>query len=775
MLPILRRSWPRRLRSWCGRVFAPTGVWSLVRWVLATSLCVWVLVSSVYVQFSPVRRKLVETARAGQHGVSVVLVGAEAIREPQLVIVCRVRNEGATDLGISVRAGGRLLRQVSIAPRSTSRIDISWARPATVPAGYRLELVGSTETWALEYLELANLHGFTRGAISFLILPAPQPFGGPGWWWVAPLFGCALLLAATRPPRWSRGLHLAWLLSSAGFVVLFLAAVLSPLLSPFRVVLSPGTLGLGLLVLAAPRVAAVGRRVEWSRFDPVVSRLKTVPWFGVLTVLALVAYTLFLALHVGAYAGQADSSGYMNNARLLGEARVTTPMRVVAGIPPTDLPAYAYVPLGFRPHGDRDMTPTYPIGLPLAVLAMAWVTGWDVAPHVIMVWHALLGVILMYGLAREAALSRGWAALGTALLATSPLYLFMSLQLMSDVPAMVWTTAAVWLAWRSRRDARWAAAAGAALAFAVLVRPTNLLALAPIAVALGASFQRWAWLIAGGAPGAGLLLFYNVAAYGHPLETGYGNVGPSFSLANLSLSFTNYLNNLPVVLTPLVALAGGLPILWRRSPRLVTMLVLWISSFGVLYAFYYNTHETWWYLRFVLPAFPPLIVGALQVGRRLLDLWPRRWWVDRASVSATRCAAGVAMAALIIGHNVKSDRLLNVTASGYGERVYPEVAGWARTHLPPNAVVAAVQVSGALFYYTHFPLLRWDSFRSDSFAPVQAALKARGQPLYAVLFPVEIEKFRVLADHLPGRWTKMGYVRELTVWRFEGLQSEPPD
>jgi 4-amino-4-deoxy-L-arabinose transferase-like glycosyltransferase len=553
-----------------------------------------------------------------------------------------------------------------------------------------------------------------------------------------------------------------------------LAAALSPLVSPFRVVLSPGTLGLGLLVLAAPRVVALGRSVPRSRFEPVVARLKTVPWFGMLAVLGLGAYALFLALHVGAYAGQTDSSGYLNNARLLGEARVATPMRIVAGIPPTDLPANACVPLGFRPHGDRDMAPIYPIGLPLAVLAVAWLAGWEVAPHLVMVCHALFGVILMYGLTREAALSRGWAVLGAVLLATSPLYLFISLQLMSDMPAMVWTTGAVWLAWRSRRDARWTAAAGAALAFAVLVRPTNLLALAPVAVVLGASFQRWAWLIAGGAPGAGLLLFYNLAAYGHPLETGYGDMGRLFSLGNLSSSFSNYLNNLPVVLTPLVALAGGLPILWRRSPRLVTMLVLWISSFGVLYAFYYHTHETWWYLRFVLPAFPPLIVGALLVARRLLDLWPRRWWVDRAGVRAASCAAGVAMAALIIAHNIRWDDQLQVAASGYDERVYPEATGWARTHLPPDAVVAAKQLSGALFYYTHFPLLRWDSFRGDSFAPVEARLKARGQPLYAVLFPYETEQFRALTDHLPGRWTKVGFVRQVTVWRLEGPESEPP-
>jgi 4-amino-4-deoxy-L-arabinose transferase-like glycosyltransferase len=440
-------------------------------------------------------------------------------------------------------------------------------------------------------------------------------------------------------------------------------------------------------------------------------------------------------------------------------------MRVVAGIPPADLPPFAYVPLGFRPHGGAEMSPTYPIGLPLAVLATAQLTGWSLGPHATMLWHALLGVALTYWLGRIAGVSKGLSLVGALMLATSPLYLFTSTTLMSDTPALVWTTAAVLLAWRSRDAPRLAALAGAAVATAVLVRPTNVLVLAPVAACLGLSPRRWAWLCAGGSPGAVVLLLYNSAAYGNPLTTGYGDVGSAFALANVPASLRTYAEWLHVELTPLVVLAPGLPMLSRRSPRLVAVLALWIAGFCGLYAFYYNTHEAWWYLRFLLPAFPPLLVAVLLVGRRLLDLLPADRWFSRSPALA---AAGLTVAVLVLAHNVSWVEKLEAAEAGRGERAYYEAATWARAHLPANSALVAGQTSGALFHYTDLPLLRWDMLPQERFALVVAALQRRRQPLYAVLFPFEVEDDRVLSERLPGAWTQVGAVRHVTIWRFDG-------
>jgi hypothetical protein len=337
---------------------------------------------------------------------------------------------------------------------------------------------------------------------------------------------------------------------------------------------------------------------------------------------------------------------------------------------------------------------------------------------------------------------------------------------MSDTPALVWTTAAVLLAWQRRRDARWALPAGAAVAFSVLVRPTNILVMAPVAVCLGLSLRRWAWLVAGGAPGAAFLLLYNRAAYDGALSTGYVDTGVLFTLANVRPALQAYVSWFPVLLTPLVALALGLPFVWRRAPARVAALVLWIASFAVVYAFYYHTHEAWWYLRFLQPIFPPLIAGALLVGRALVESVPLSLPSDARRTVAW--VGGIALAAAVLAHSAKWSARLHATEIGRGEHAYVEAADWARAHLPRNSVVAAMQVTGAFFYYTDFPLLRWDSFNPQNFPPVVAALGKSGQPLYAVLFPFERDGSRVLTERLPGNWALVGNVGETTIWRFEG-------
>jgi hypothetical protein len=300
---------------------------------------------------------------------------------------------------------------------------------------------------------------------------------------------------------------------------------------------------------------------------------------------------------------------------------------------------------------------------------------------------------------------------------------------------------------------------------AVLVRPTNVLVLAPVAVCLGLSPRRWVWLCGGAAPGAAFLLFYNAAAYGSAFESGYGDVRSAFAWANVEASLRTYAEWLPVELTPLVVLAPGLAVLRHRSPRLVTALALWIASFCGVYAFYYNTHEAWWYLRFLLPAFPAIITATLLVVWRLLELLPA---VRRSGGGRAVTAAGVAVGLLVVGHNAFWARKLEAADAGHGERAYYESATWVRAHLPPNSALAAGQTSGALFYYTDFPLLKWDALSREDWRSVAASIAEHRQPLYAVLFPFEVEESGALTDRMPGAWAQVGTVRHITIWRYDG-------
>jgi hypothetical protein len=495
--------------------------------------------------------------------------------------------------------------------------------------------------------------------------------------------------------------------------------------------------------------AAITRRPSWHLLSPA---------------LGFLLYALLLAHYMGAYAGGSDQSGYLNEARLLAQGHVTIPMRLVPDPRPDSLPMYTHVPLGFIPNADHvTLTPTYPVGLPLLILAMAAIFGWDLAPALTMGAHALLGLWLVYRLAREAGLAPGWAWFGALLLAASPLYFFVSVQVMSDLPALVWVTAAVLCAWRSRERSWLAVPAGMALAIAVLVRPTNLLAIAPIAIALGPTPRRWLLLLLGGLPGALFLSFHNLAAYGHAITTGYGSVGFEFSAAYVPATLVYYVIWLPVLLTPIALLGLGLPASKRLWSRLSGLLAAWALIYPVLYLFYSHAHDDWWYLRFLLPAFPPIIVASLLVARRLVarfNLTARAWWL-----------APAALAVLI--HGAAWSRHLHALTIGRTEGIYAETAAWMQAHLPANATVAAMETTGALFYYTDFTLVRWDMITPEDFRRIARACAAADRPVYAALYPYEIDEWHAFRDHLPGPWTQVGAVRQVTIWRLESLETTP--
>jgi hypothetical protein len=341
----------------------------------------------------------------------------------------------------------------------------------------------------------------------------------------------------------------------------------------------------------------------------------------VLLLVAFAVYGFFLARHVGALAAGSDSSGYLNNARLLARAETAMPQRIPPGLEAAAFDGFTFMPLGFRPYPGERMAPTYPIGLPLLLLGASKLVGWALAPPIVMVGCALAVAALMIPLGRAAGLPRGWAVFGALLFAAGPLTTFMSVHLMSDIPATAAATATILCAWLSRRHRGFAPLAGALLALGVLIRPTNALLLAPVALCLGLDLRRWLLLGLGGLPGAAALLTYNTSAYGHPLVSGYGGIGPSFSTGFVPVTLEHYARWLPILLTPAGLLSLALPWFGRRE-RIAWVLVAWIVPLFAFYLAYRHTHEWWWYLRFLLPAFPACLIGGLWVGHRLWTLLP---------------------------------------------------------------------------------------------------------------------------------------------------------
>jgi hypothetical protein len=508
--------------------------------------------------------------------------------------------------------------------------------------------------------------------------------------------------------------------------------------------------GIGVLALGAIglSVALSGRSALGAELGPF---WRWLPW------IALFAYANILVYHLDVYAGGADSSGYLNSARLLGEGAFSTPVLRPAAAGIETLETKAFIPPGFAPIDATRMVPTYPVGLPLLFLCAEKILPVPLAVGAVNLAHMLAGLLLIRALARLAGLPKSWGWIAAGWLALCPVYLFMGLQPMSDVAALVWVTAAVVCAWQSESDRRWAWVAGFATALAIMIRPTNLLVFVPVVLCLGLSWQRLVRWIAGGIPGALALAWYNTHAYGHPFRTGYGDPRGLFSSEWIGITLTHYAEWLPKLLTPFVALALALPFLRSVPGRTRLMLTSWALVYLGLYATYYCTHETWWYLRFVLPAMPALIVMALLAFRTLLT---SRHAPETAAADGHRRHWRWFFPAAALGWLVSLGLHLDAFDSWRGNQRYRDAAQWLETHSPRDAVVVSDQHSGALLFYTRRGSVHPDNSR-DADVIASAAARA-GLPVYAIVHPFEQKILR----WFPGHWQPLTAFDNITLWRW---------
>ncbi len=326
---------------------------------------------------------------------------------------------------------------------------------------------------------------------------------------------------------------------------------------------------------------------------------------------------------------------------------------------------------------------------------------------------------------------------------------------MSDVPALVWTSAGMIATLRSRHKSSYAWLAGFLLGFAVLIRPTNILILIPAAVAVGS--RPWVFMrfVVGGLPPAAFFATSNLQSFGHVLALGYYNPPDTFSLIHLKAALLHYAKWLPVVF-PLALAAVALPWVRGTSVSLKWVLGLWIALILGFYAIYSFTYFDWKFMRFLLPAFPPMIVAALLALRQILQ---RPVWRISPQILWSATAILVTINGLLWSY------FLHIVNAGRFEKIYPATAAWLQAHVPSNAVIVSMQESGALRFYTDFNLLRADWFQPHQFRPAAQSILAAGRPIYAVLH--NFEKDDYFNRCIPGDWELVERVAfNRTVWRL---------
>jgi hypothetical protein len=461
------------------------------------------------------------------------------------------------------------------------------------------------------------------------------------------------------------------------------------------------------------------------------------------------------AVFATASASGADASGYLSEAAqwASGHLFYREPLATIVGAGDP----WLTTPLGWRPSAMPGVqSPTYPPGLPL-LMALPHAVGGTAAAVWVVTVAAAFAVIATGFLAVR--LAGGIAGVVAAVaIATSPVFLFQSVQPMSDVPV----TAAWMLVWvllmgpgvgpafarpgtselrrglaeaafgregGNRESGVGSALAGIACAVAVLIRP-NLAPLAAVPLfAIGWNVRR---LVAFSIPVAvaGLaLMWLQWQWYGSPFRSGYGAADELFALSNIGANASRYFGWLNATSPVLVLAPIGVMYAWRHAQAraMAAFAALVVAAYLV-----YAVFDVWSYLRFLLPA---MAVAAVFTGAAIAAALT-------AAPAGPRLVGTTVVVIGLAGYGVSQARTLDTFRLAGQQRRVAQAADYLKASLPPDAVVVAGEQSGALRYYTNRSILRWESASPESLSVALATLAAEGRTVVIALDAWEGEPFR---------------------------------
>jgi hypothetical protein len=277
-----------------------------------------------------------------------------------------------------------------------------------------------------------------------------------------------------------------------------------------------------------------------------------------LVALAVAAMTFLLAMTYGVHiAGGSDSYGYISQSRFWLAQDLIVEQPLAAGVPWPD-PEWTLAPLGYRPARQPGaIVPVYAPGLPL-LMALGTLLIGACGPYLVVPLTSAALVWLTYRLGADS-WSRGVGVTAAIVMATSPTFLFMAMNPMSDVPVSTFFTAALVIALsQSRARAFWT---GVVLSMGIAVRP-NLVPIGVVYLGLllaragaGERLRTVTWFSLGGLPLVGLVGMVNAALYGAPWRSGYGSLEGFYALSYVLTNVRQYTEWLLGSETPFVLLA----------------------------------------------------------------------------------------------------------------------------------------------------------------------------------------------------------------------------
>jgi hypothetical protein len=519
------------------------------------------------------------------------------------------------------------------------------------------------------------------------------------------------------------------------------------------------------VLLAGSAAGEAGRRV-WSALGGVRRHVNDRTVAGGVTALALAIGLIYSTTA----ASGADAYGYVSQADLWlsGSLKIKQPW--VADVP---WPGrhWTFSPLGYRPadtaQGLWTIVPTYSPGLPLLMAGAKLVGGQSAMFLVVPVLAAVL-VWTTYSIGVR--LGSPWAgAIGAWLVAASPVFLYMLPWPMTDVPvAAVWAVSFYFLLGRNA----WSAlAAGLAAGLAILIRP-NLFAGAAVfglwyvlrlwrdgASGRGAAFRQGAVFALGVLPGVIAVALINRYLYGSPFMSGYGGFSDMLEWKHVEPNVRLYLGWLaesetPLAMAGLAALFVPVRFLWPAAPdrSIFVVIGLFVVSLWALYCAYL-VFDVWWYLRFLLPTWPFMMIGAGAIAAAAMR---SRFLIVKLVVVAA--IVWVGLDARGLGSKWSAFDIWQ------GEQRYPSIARLVNAATERNSVVYSMQHSGSLRYYGGRVTLRYDNLESDWLDRSVAFFSERGVHAYMLVEEWEIP---TITRHFKGQKT-LAVLEMPPIFRYDG-------
>ena len=477
------------------------------------------------------------------------------------------------------------------------------------------------------------------------------------------------------------------------------------------------------------------------------------PFFFVTLAVALAI--LGLGVWKGTFAAaDGDAYGYVSEADLLAKGSLRVEQQFVRTMP-WPFADWSFAPAGYRPATVRGfIVPIYPPGLPLVMAVFQRAAGAGAVFYVV----PLMGALCVWMTGKLAARVHGklTGVMAACLLASSPSFLFQLMQPVSDVPATAWWTMSLALAVRG--SGRASLGAGLAASMAVLTRPN----LVPLAAVVGGFFscaiiartdagsrsgavQRLALFIAGAVPGCLAVAAVQHYLYGSPLRSGYEEFDALFAWANARPNLDRYPRWLIETQTPIVCLAVAAPWLTRtRSTKTaappmradhVWLLLAFVAVVFLSYLFYipFGRGE-WSYLRFLLPAYPPLLILSAAVALETI----RRIIAD----DRVRLTASILLLAVLAGWQGREAFRRGAFMQQLVERRYVDVGRYIAAQTPSNAVFITGVEAGSIRYYSGRPTIRYDWIGERRLNQVVEVMREKGYHPYIALEEAEEPRFR---------------------------------